>query len=124
VISVVEDDDLFRESLTKLLRSLGYAVEAFSSAVDFLASRSLGETACLITDINMPVMTGRELYARLLELGNRIPTILVTAYVDDAVVSRALNEGVICCLRKPFDDKDLADCVQRALEGGKLSDKS
>jgi FixJ family two-component response regulator len=124
LISLVEDDDPFRGSLIKLLRSLGYAVEAFSSAADFLASRSLGETACLITDIKMPAMTGRELCARLLELGHNIPTILVTAYADDAMVSRASNDGVVCCLRKPFDDNDLADCVQRALERGKPSEKS
>jgi FixJ family two-component response regulator len=119
LISIVEDDDLFLDSMIRLLRSLGYTVAAFSSAASFLASRSLDETACLITDINMPAMTGYELYARLVELGHEIPTILVTAYPNDAARSRALKDGIVCYLRKPFDDNDLADCVHKAIEGGK-----
>jgi FixJ family two-component response regulator len=119
LISIVEDDELFRESMRRLLRSLGYTVEAFPSAASFLASRSLDETACLITDIHMPAMTGCELYARLIELGHKIPTILVTAYPNEAVQSRALKDGIVCFLRKPFDDNDLADCVQNAIESGK-----
>jgi FixJ family two-component response regulator len=119
LISIVEDDDLFLDSMIRLLRSLGYTVKAFPSAANFLASRSLDETACLITDINMPSMTGWELYARLGELGHKIPTILVTAYPNEAARSRALKDGIVCYLRKPFDDNDLADCVQKAIEGGK-----
>ena len=119
LISIVEDDDLFLDSMRRLLRSLGYTVAAFSSAASFLASRSLDETACLITDINMPAMTGYELYARLVELGHEIPTILVTAYPNDAARSRALKDGIVGYLRKPFDDNDLADCVHKAIEGGK-----
>jgi len=119
LISIVEDDELFRESMRRLLRSLGYSVRAFPSAASFLASRSLDETACLITDIHMPAMTGCELYARLIELGHKIPTILVTAYPNEAVQSRALKDGIVCFLRKPFDDNDLADCVQNAIESGK-----
>jgi FixJ family two-component response regulator len=119
LISIVEDDDLFLDSMIRLLRSLGYTVAAFSSAASFLASRSLDETACLITDINMPAMTGYELYARLVELGHEIPTILVTAYPNDAARSRALKDGIVGYLRKPFDDNDLADCVHKAIEGGK-----
>ena len=118
LISIVEDDELFRESMRRLLRSLGYSVTAFPSAASFLASRSLDETACLITDIHMPAMTGCELYARLIELGHKIPTILVTAYPNEAVQSRALKDGIVCFLRKPFDDNDLADCVQNAIESG------
>jgi FixJ family two-component response regulator len=119
LISIVEDDELFRDSMRRLLRSLGYTVEAFPSAASFLASRSLDEIACLITDIHMPAMTGCELYARLIELGHKIPTILVTAYSNEAVQSRALKDGIVCFLRKPFDDNDLADCVQNAIESGK-----
>jgi FixJ family two-component response regulator len=119
LISIVEDDDLFLDSMRRLLRSLGYTVEAFPSAASFLASRSLDETACLITDIHMPAMTGHELYARLTELGHKIPTILVTACPDEATRSRALKDGIVCYLRKPFDDNDLADCVHKAIEGGK-----
>ena len=101
------------------MRSLGYTTEAFASAGDFLASRRLDETACLIADIQMPGMTGIELYARLIEAGNQIPTILVTAYPDEATRARALKDGVVCYLLKPFDDNDLMDCVRRAVEDGR-----
>ena len=119
LISIVEDDDLFLDSMIRLLRSLGYTVAAFPSVASFLASRILNETTCLITDINMPSMTGWELYARLVELGHNIPTILVTAYPNEAARSRALKDGIVCYLRKPFDDNDLAYCVHKAIEGGK-----
>jgi FixJ family two-component response regulator len=119
LVSIIDDDELFRESMRRLLRSLGYAIEAFPSAASFLASRRLNETACLITDIHMPAMTGRELYAHLIESGHKIPVIFVTAYPDDGAHSRALKDGIVCYLRKPFDDNDLADCVQRAIENGK-----
>src|SRR5215472_5642072 len=83
LVSVVEDDRFFRESMKRLMRSLGYAVEAFPSAADFLASPRLGETACLIADVHMPAMTGIELYQHLIEAGRAIPTILVTGYPND-----------------------------------------
>lgn len=116
LVSVVEDDQFFRESMRRLLRSLGYRVEAFASAADFLASPHLSETVCLIADVNMPVMTGVELYMRLVDLDHAIPTILVTAYADDDVESRALKDGVICYLRKPVDEKDLEQCLLAALQ--------
>ena len=119
LIAIVEDDEFVRGSMRRLMRSLGYPVEAFPSAADFLASRHLDETACLIADIQMPGMTGIELYARLIDAGRKIPTILVTAYPDEATRVRALNDGIVCYLLKPFDDNDLMDCVRKAVEGGK-----
>jgi FixJ family two-component response regulator len=116
LVSVVEDDQFFRESMKRLMRSLGYRVEAFASAAAFLASRRLGETACLITDVNMPVMTGVELYRHLIDSGHAIPTILITAYADDDVRTRALNDGVIGYLRKPLDEKHLKRCLLAALQ--------
>jgi FixJ family two-component response regulator len=116
LVSIVEDDQFFRESMRRLLRSLGHRVEAFASAADFLASPHLGETACLIADINMPLMTGVELYRHLTESGHAIPTILVTAYADDDVRSRALKDGVFCYLRKPVDEKHLKRCLLAALQ--------
>ena len=124
LISVVEDDALVRASIRRLMRSFGYTVEAFPSAVDFLAFPRLDETACLIADINMPAMTGIELFRRLVETGRPIPTILITAYPDEAVRTRALNDGVLCYLRKPFDDDELLRCVQLALDGPKPPDVS
>ena len=111
LVSIVEDDRPFRESLCRLMRSLGYTVESFSSATEFLASPRLAETACLITDIHMPVMTGLELYRRLIDTGHAIPTILVTAFPNDVDRVRALNDGIVCYLRKPVDEEHLTQCV-------------
>jgi CheY-like chemotaxis protein len=96
LVSVVEDDRFFRESMGRLMRSLGYTVEAFPSAFEFLASPRLAETACLIADVHMPGMTGIELYRHLVGRGHAIPTILVTAYSNDVDQDRALNDGIIC----------------------------
>jgi FixJ family two-component response regulator len=116
LVSVVEDDQFFRESMSRLMRSLGYRVEAFASAADFFASPCLAETACLIADVNMPVMTGVKLHRQLINSGHAIPTILVTAYADDDVESRALKDGVVCYLRKPVDEKHLKRCLLMALQ--------
>jgi FixJ family two-component response regulator len=118
LVSVVEDDQFFRESMRRLMRSLGYRVEAFKSAADFLASPRLAETACLIADVHMPAMTGLELHRHLVDAGYAIPTVLVTAYPDDDVRARALNEGVVCYLRKPVDEKHLMRCLRAALDPG------
>ena len=119
LISIVEDDQPFRESMQKLVRALGYTVEAFSSAADFLASPLLPETACLVTDVQMPGMTGVELQRHLMDAGYAIPTILVTAYPDEAVRKRALKNGAVCYLSKPVDDEHLERCLRSALETGK-----
>ena len=124
LVSVVEDDQYFRESMRRLMRALGYNVEAFSSAADFLASPRLIETTCLIADVHMPAMTGVELYRHLIEAGYTIPTILVTAYPDDDVRARALNDGVVCYLRKPVDEQHLIRCLRAALHSGESPEES
>ena len=116
LISVVEDDQPFRESMRNLMTSLGYTVEAFPSAADFLASPLLTKTACLVSDVQMPGMTGVELYKHLVDVGHRIPTILVTAYPDELTRKRALKDGVVCYLSKPVDDDHLERCLRSALE--------
>ena len=121
LLSVVEDDRLLLDSMGRLMRSLGYAVDLFPSASDFLASPRLGETACLIADIHMPAMTGLELYRHLVGAGRAIPTILVTAYPNDADRVSALDEGVVCYLRKPVDEQHLLRCVRAALTPGENS---
>src|SRR5262249_54242522 len=107
LVSVVEDDQFFRDSMGRLMRSMGYTVEAFPSAADFLASPRLAETACLIADVHMPTMTGIELYRHLIDVGRAIPTILVTAYPNDVDRARALNDGVVCYLGKPVNEQEL-----------------
>jgi FixJ family two-component response regulator len=119
LVSVVEDDQFCRESMRRLMRSWGFTVEAFPSASDFLASPRLSETACLITDIHMPAMTGIELYQHLIEAGHAIPTILVTAYPNDADRIRALADGVVCYLRKPVDEQCLERCLRAVFASGK-----
>ena len=119
LISIVDDDQLFRESMRKLVTLLGYAVEEFSSAADFLASHLLPKTACLVTDVHMPGMTGVELHGLLVKLGHTIPTILVTAYPDEVVRDQALKDGVFCYLSKPVDDAELERCLRSALKPGR-----
>jgi FixJ family two-component response regulator len=124
LVSVVEDDRFFRESMARLMRSLGYTVEAFASAADFLASPSASETACLIADVHMPEMTGLELYRDLIDAGRAIPTILVTAYPNEVDRARALDQGVICYLRKPVDEQHLIRCLHAALTSGESPQES
>jgi FixJ family two-component response regulator len=119
LISVVEDDQPFRESMRKLMTVLGYTVQAFSSATEFLKSPLLTETACLVTDVQMPGMSGVELHRHLIDRGQVIPTILVTAYPDETARNRALKDGVVCYLSKPVDDEHLERCLRSALESGK-----
>jgi FixJ family two-component response regulator len=118
LISIVEDDQLFRESMQKLVALLGYTVEAFASAADFLKSPFVTETDCLVADVQMPGMTGIELHRQLVATGRAIPTILVTAYPNEAARNRALRDGVVCYLPKPVDDDHLEHCLRSALSGG------
>ncbi|MGA8966537.1 MAG: response regulator, partial [Pseudolabrys sp.] len=97
----------------------GYTVQAFSSAADFLKSPLVTETACLVTDVQMPGMSGVELHRRLIDTGHLIPTILVTAYPDETARSRALKDGVVCYLSKPVDDEQLERCLRSALQSRK-----
>jgi FixJ family two-component response regulator len=115
LISVVEDDLFVRDSIGRLMRSLGYTIEAFPSAADFLASPHPDETACLISDVHMPGMSGVELHQHLIDAGHVVPTILVTAYPNDAERTSALNDGVVCYLRKPVDEQDLIRCLLAAV---------
>jgi FixJ family two-component response regulator len=124
LVSVVEDDQFFRESMRRLMRSLGYSVESFPSAADFLASPRLAETDCLIADVHMPVMTGVELYRHLVDADHAIPTIFVTAYPNDADRIRALNDGAICYLRKPINEEDLKRCLRAALAAGETNEEN
>ena len=119
LVSIVEDDDFLRASMRRLMRSLGFTVETFPSAAGLLASPRLAETACLITDVNMPAMTGIELYRHLVKTGQAIPTILITAYPSDLDRIAALNEGVVCYLHKPLDQQHLIRCLDAALSTGK-----
>lgn len=114
LISIVDDDQSFRDSMRRLLRSHGYTVAVFPSAAEFLASTQLPATACLVADVHMPAMTGAELYQQLVATGHAIPTILITAYPEDGVRQRMLSLGVRGYLHKPLDEAVLIDCLHRA----------
>jgi FixJ family two-component response regulator len=118
VIAVVDDDQFVRDSLKRLMRSLGYLVAVYPSAGDFLKSPHLEETSCLIADVQMPGMGGVELYEYLIKADRAIPTILITAYPDDRDRTRTLDKGVLAYLVKPFSETDLTRNVRLALESG------
>jgi FixJ family two-component response regulator len=119
LISIIDDDEDFREAIARLMKSGGFTVEAFPSALAFLSSPNVRNTSCLIVDLHYPRMTGIELHRRLVESGYAIPTILISAHLDDSVRARALADGIICCLTKPCDEDALFGCVLSALERAK-----
>jgi FixJ family two-component response regulator len=121
LVSIVEDDRFFRESMKRLMKSLGYRCAVFPSAAAFLRSPRRAKTAVLIADIYMPGITGLELYRNLIDTGRPIPTILMTSYPDADVEARALSEGVVCYLRKPLDEQHLVGCLRAALETGEAA---
>jgi FixJ family two-component response regulator len=119
-ISIVDDDDSVREAMGSLMRSYGYRAETFASGADFLASEARRHTDCLIADVQMPGMTGLELYGLLATSDAPIPTIMITARHDEGIRKRALASGVLCYLTKPFDEAQLIECVRAAIgqDGG------
>jgi FixJ family two-component response regulator len=117
MISIVDDDSSVREALKDLIRSMGFAVETFTCAEDFLRSDRLSQTGCLITDMRMPGMSGLELHMRLLALGTPVPMILITAFSDEKEKARALRAGVMGYLTKPFNETELLGRIRSAIGG-------
>ena len=115
LISVVDDDEAARAAVVGLVRALGFTAKEFQSAAAFLKSSQLLQTACLIADMRMPGMTGLELYRHLVAAGTAIPTILVTAFPDEALRARALSAGIRCFLAKPLEPETLLGCIRSAL---------
>jgi FixJ family two-component response regulator len=118
MIAIVDDDESVREATMSLMRAAGYAPKAFSCADEFLNSEQARRTDCLIADVQMPGMSGLELHGRLIRSGSAIPTVLITAHPDEKARDRALKAGVICYLTKPFNEDELLDCIQAALDPG------
>jgi FixJ family two-component response regulator len=115
LISVVDDDQSVIEAMVSLIQSVGYRVKGFRSAENFLKSRQLFNTACLILDVRMPSMGGFELHRRLVARNYRIPIIFITAYDSDDVRSRALQAGTVGLLCKPFSQESLFQAIRSAL---------
>jgi FixJ family two-component response regulator len=115
LVSVVDDDESVRESLPDLLRELGFAAQAFSSAEEFLASSYVEQTRCLLLDISMPGMSGPDLQRELKLRHPQIPLVFITAQTDEAIRSQVLEQGAVECLLKPFSEIALLDAINTAL---------
>ena len=121
LVAIIDDDASVRATTDSLVRSLGYIVNTFPSAEEFLRSNRLDDLSCVIADVQMPGMSGFELQAHLLTQRNHVPFIFVTAFPDERVRAQALRAGAICYLTKPFDGDSLIQGLQAALkkrEGG------
>jgi FixJ family two-component response regulator len=115
MVSIVDDDVSVRESLPDLLGTFGFAARAFSSAAEFLDSKLVDHTDCLILDVALPGMSGPALQQELSRRGSALPVVFITAYADESLRPRLLDAGAIECLLKPFSEAALLDAVTRAL---------
>jgi FixJ family two-component response regulator len=115
IITVIDDDASARVATDRLIRSLGWRVRSFASCEEFLASARIGETRCLVSDVQMARVDGLELQRRLVEQGYRIPIIFMTAFPNEKEKARALASGAIGFLTKPLDAPTLTDCIETAL---------
>src|SRR6201993_1175615 len=101
-LTVVDDDEMLRESLPDLLREFGFAAQAFSSGQEFLSSEWVDETRCLILDVAMPGMSGLDLQEELKRRGRAIPIIFITGQKDEDIRKVAFRQGAVKFLYKPF----------------------
>jgi FixJ family two-component response regulator len=115
LISIVDDDESVRIAIDSLVRSVGYGSAVFSSPQDFLLSAARDSSSCLITDVQMPGMSGLELQDRLNEQGSRIPIIFITAFPEKPLEKRALEAGATAFLTKPFSGQSMLEHIARAL---------
>jgi FixJ family two-component response regulator len=116
LVSVVDDSEAVRESLPDLLRYVGYGVEAFASAEEFLASQALATTECLILDVGLPGMSGPDLQQELTRRRLTIPIVFITAQGDASLRPQLVARGAVAVLFKPFTDNALLDAVTVALQ--------
>ena len=116
LVAIVDDDELARDGIRELVESLGYTATTFPSAEHFLQSAVVAQTTCLITDLQMPGLSGLDLQEELQSRGYHTPVILITAYANDKHRSRALNNGAVGFLSKPFDDRSLMECLTDAIK--------
>lgn len=115
IIAVVDDDEGVRSSLTSLLRSFGYEVRSYGTAADFLAACEIDTPACLISDIQMPLVTGDQLQAELIRAGHGFPIIFMTAFPTEATRQKVMAAGACAFLEKPVDVDAMARHLVAAL---------
>ena len=118
MVSVVDDDESVRESLPDLLAQLGFAVQVFASAEDFLTSDAVAQTRCLVLDIAMPGMSGPDLQNELRRRRQDIPIVFITGQRDEAIRPRMMERGAVDVLAKPFSETALLQAVTAALRIG------
>ena len=117
VIAIVDDDEGVRASLASLVRSIGYEARAYESGVDFLRRAPGDDPACMIADVQMPVITGDELQARLIAAGRHFPIIFMTAFPSEIVRQRVMAAGAHCYLGKPSSGDEIIRRLEEALAG-------
>jgi len=115
LISIVDDDESVRVATESLVRSLGFEAAAFASGEELLRWERLGEADCVVTDVQMPGMSGLELQARLIDDGRALPVIFITAFPEERLRRRAEAAGAYGFLSKPFDGTDMINCLDAAL---------
>ncbi len=118
-ISIIDDDEFVRSSVRSLVRSLGLGAHTFASAEEFLDSPDVNDTSCVITDLQMPGLSGIELQRLLLAQGRRIPIIFVTAFPEDRIRAQAMDSGALGFLSKPFECQALVNLLDKALATGR-----
>ena len=119
MIAIIDDDDEVRSATENLIQSCGLETCAFGSAQDFLDSAAVTKSRCVITDVQMPGMTGMELSKALIDRGINVPTIFITAFPQERLRKQAEALGAIGFLSKPFDAVRLLRCVGLALDRSK-----
>ena len=119
IISIIDDDESMRCAIKSLVTSLGLDAYTFASAEAFLQSPHLDDTSCLITDLQMPGLSGVELQKSLLAQGRRIPIIFMTAFPEERMRARAIEAGALGFLSKPFDSQTLINLIDKAVETGR-----
>jgi FixJ family two-component response regulator len=115
IVSIVDDDASVRAAMQSLVRSLGFVAFVFESAENFLRSPRVDDSFCLITDVQMPCMSGLDLQDCLIARGNRIPIIFITAFPKDTIRRRAQAGGALGFLEKPFGARTMIELVRQAL---------
>jgi two-component system response regulator FixJ len=116
VVYLVDDEFAIRDSLTLLIESTGQTVRSFESAEDFLNNYNPDQPGCLLLDVRMPLMTGHELQAELLNRGIHIPIIFISGHADIADSAKAFRSGAVDFLEKPFDNDVLLERINEAIK--------
>src|ERR1700726_3274821 len=121
IVFIIDDDALYRASTERLLRSVGFSVQSFQSARDFVSSQRPNVPSCLILDVRLPGLSGLDLQRELAEAGVHLPIIFVTGHGDIPMSVQAMKAGAVEFLTKPFRDQSLLDAIRQAIERDRVA---